>query len=160
MERWVWHPRPLSFFVLRLIFCFFFVIDHTLVFSFTQRRIISLRVGSFFFVSPVWVCKDNPVTLSTCTSLQLAWLASYDPSHESMLRDLHHVMYFILRDSHHMICITILMLRVLSHVHLRDLHHVIPITCVTSPIWSTSRRWPGSPEWRLLRNYTEVNSWP
>ena len=48
-----------------------------------------------------------------------------------MLRDLHHVMRFILRDSHHMICITLSLLRVLAHVHLRDLHHVIPITCVT-----------------------------
>lgn len=48
-----------------------------------------------------------------------------------MLRDLHHVMHFILRDLHHMIYPTELMLRVLSHVHLRDLHHVIPITFVT-----------------------------
>ena len=51
-----------------------------------------------------------------------------------MLRDLHHVMNIILRDSTHMICITFFMLRVLPHVQLRDLHHVIPITTVTSPI--------------------------
>ena len=42
-----------------------------------------------------------------------------------MLRDLHHVMHFILRDSHHVIYPTQPMLRAPSHVHLRDLHHVI-----------------------------------
>ena len=51
-----------------------------------------------------------------------------------MLRDLHHVMHFILRDLHHVIYPTQIMLRVLSHVQLRDSHHVIPITIVTSLI--------------------------
>ena len=55
-----------------------------------------------------------------------------------MLRDLHHVMHFILRDLHHVIYPTQLMLRVLRHVQLRDLHHVIPITCVTHVMWSAS----------------------
>ena len=48
-----------------------------------------------------------------------------------MLRDLRHVMHFMLRDSHHMIWLTLFMLRVLAHVQLRDLYHVIPVTSVT-----------------------------
>ena len=50
-----------------------------------------------------------------------------------MLRDLHHVMRFILRNSHHMICITLFMLRVLPHVHLRVLPHMICVTIVAPP---------------------------
>lgn len=106
------------------------------------------------------MCKDSLVTLSTHVPLQLAWRASYDLSHKSMLRDLHHVIHFILRDSHHMIWLTFSMLRVLPHVWLRDLHHVISITCVTYISWHESRRWPRSPKWRLLRNSTAVNNIP
>ena len=51
-----------------------------------------------------------------------------------MLRDLRHVMHFILRNLRHMICITLFMLRDFPHTHLRDLHHVISITSVTYPI--------------------------
>ena len=51
-----------------------------------------------------------------------------------MLRYLCHMMHFTLRDSPHMILITLLMLRALSHVQLRDSHHVIHITPVTYAI--------------------------
>lgn len=88
----------------------------------------------------------NPAWLVSCDAFHTAWPTSHD---------LHHTVHAAWPLSR-----TTAWLTSCDPHHLRDLSHMICVTIVTPPTWSTSRRCPRSQKWRLLGNYTAVNSWP
>lgn len=66
------YDTPFPFFP-RVAFDFLFVVVFfTFVLCFVLRVVLLVCVSSFLFVSPVLMCKDCLVTLSTRTPIQLA----------------------------------------------------------------------------------------